>query len=136
MKNFILGLTLAVFITLGAVVLGYHTPVAYGSVAVSNEYQATTTNAAQVPVVRVLKPAAGSLAQVTITGKNTGLETFYDATTSDVNLRTGNTASSSILLADFPTNAPEGTYTFDLQTKVGILLVVSGAPATSTITYR
>ena len=115
---------------------------ALGSVVDTAEYMSTTTFAASVPVQMVLKSGGsvratpGSLAQVVITGKNTGLMTLYDATTSDVNLRTGQKATSTILLADFPTNAPEGTYTFDAKFNNGLLLIVSGAPATSTIMWR
>ena len=108
----------------------------FGSVPETQEYQATTTYAAQVPTERKLKEGRGALAQVTITGDNTGLMTLYNATTSDVNKRTGNPATSTILIADFPTAAPEGTYTFDAVFTTGLLLVTSGTPATSTITYR
>ncbi len=108
---------------------------AHGSVAQSNEYQATTTFALSTSV-RTLKTGFGSLAQVTITGDNTGLITIYNATTSDINARTGNKATSTLVIADFPASTPEGTYTFDAQFTDGLLVVTSGAPATSTITYR
>lgn len=105
------------------------------SVPVTNEYFSTTTYALSV-AERTLRTGQGSLAQVTITGDNTGLITFYNATTSNVNLRTGQKATSTITIADFPASTPEGTYTFDAQYTDGLLVVTSGAPATSTITWR
>ena len=116
--------------------LGSQTPSVHGSTIMGNNYNATTTFAASVPVINLIKTGQGSLNAVIITGKNTGLATFYNATTSDVNKRTGNKATSTIMLADFPTNAPEGTYTFDAQFTDGLLFVGSGAIATSTITWR
>lgn len=106
------------------------------STIMGNDYQATTTFAASVPLIRQIKSTAGSLNSVNITGKNTGLLTFYNATTSDITKRTGQVATSSILIADFPTNAPEGTYTFDAEFSNGLLMIGSGAIATSTVTYR
>lgn len=108
---------------------------ALGSVSDTNEYNATTTFALST-AVRTLKTGTGSLAQVTITGDNTGLITIYNATTSDVNARTGNKATSTLVIADFPASTPEGTYTFDARFTDGLLVVTSGAPATSTITWR
>lgn len=115
--------------------LSLSTQVAKGSVSDTNEYNATTTNALSV-AQRTLKNGRGSLAQVTITGDNTGLITVYNATTSNVSLRTGQKATSTIIIADFPASTPEGTYTFDALFTDGLLVVTSGAPATSTITWR
>jgi len=127
---------LAVAVILAAFfALSLSTQVAKGSVPDTNEYNATTTYALSV-AERTLKTGRGSLAQVTITGDNTGLMTFYNATTSNVNLRTGQKATSTIIIADFPASTPEGTYTFDALYTDGLLVVTSGAPATSTITWR
>jgi len=116
--------------------LGSQTPKTYGSTIMGNDYNATTTFAASVPVINLIKTGQGSLNAVVITGKNTGLAMFYNATTSNVLARTGNKATSTIMIADFPTNAPEGTYTFDAQFTDGLLFVGSGNIATSTILYR
>lgn len=116
-------------------VLSLSTQVAKGSVPDTNEYNATTTYALSV-TERTLRTGRGSLAQVTITGDNTGLITIYNATTSDVTRRTGQKATSTIIIADFPASTPEGTYTFDALYTDGLLVVTSGAPATSTITWR
>lgn len=123
-------------IAIAVVAFNYRAPSVSASVPVSNEYMATTTFGASTPTVRVLRPASGSLAQVTITGANTGFMTFYDATTSDITKRSATMASSSVLIADFPASVAAGTYTFDAATNYGLLLVTSGTPATSTITYR
>lgn len=111
---------------------------ALGSVAQTNEYQATSTYPNYDGTgVRVLRAATGStFGSYVIAGKNTGLVTFYDATTSDVTQRAAALSTSSILIADFPTNAPEGTYTFDVVTKYGLLMVTSGSVATGTATFR
>lgn len=101
-----------------------------------SDYNATTTFAASAPNERLIKTGSGSLGSVVITGKNTGLMTLYNATTSNVNLRTGNKATSTIMLVDYPTNAPEGNYVFDIQFTDGLLLVTTTGVATSTITYR
>jgi hypothetical protein len=106
-----------------------------GSVVVGNDYQATTTNAAST-AIRTIKSGAGSFGSLVITGDNTGTMTFYNATTSNVDLRTGNKATSSITIADFPASSPEGTYTFDAEFTDGLLVVTTGAPATSTVIWR
>lgn len=109
---------------------------ASASVVQGNEYTPTSTYAAVTPV-RTLKTGSGSLAQVTITGANTGLMTLYDATTSNVTLRTGQTATSALsVLADFPASTATGTYTFDAVFNQGLLQSGSGAVPTTTITYR
>jgi len=110
----------------------------FASVESGQEYMATTTYAAHPDAdgVRYLKTGYGALAQVTITGDNTGLISLYNATTSDISLRAASKATSTILIADFPASAPEGTYVFDATFTDGLLLVVSGAEATSSIMYR
>lgn len=111
---------------------------AYGSIQTGDEYQATTTYAGHPDVdgVRLIKTGFGSLAQVTITGANTGLISIYNATTSDISQRAAAKATSTILIADFPASAPAGTYVFDAVFTDGLLIVQSGTEATSTITYR
>lgn len=116
--------------------VGFRSPnAALGSVETGEEYLATTTFA-QSTAIRTLKTGFGALGQVVITGDNTGTITIYNATTSDVSQRTGQKASSTIIIADFPASSPEGTYTFDAGFTDGLLVVTSGAPATSTILYR
>src|ERR1044072_4762865 len=70
---------------------------AYGSTVTGSEYYATSTAGSSVygavTVSHVVKIGFGSLAQVTIEGANTGIVNLYDATTSNVALRTGQKAT-------------------------------------------
>lgn len=61
---------------------------------------------------------------------------FYDATTSNINLRTGNQASSSILLEEFPAGIATTTYMLNRTFKTGLLMCVVGTPSTSTVTWK
>ena len=109
---------------------------AVGSVAQTNEYFATTTGAFHAQSeVSLIKSGQGALGQVTVTGVNSGSISLYNATTSDITKR-GNTATSSILLAELNTSVAAGTYTFDAVFTNGLLLVVSTNRPTSTITWR
>lgn len=111
----------------------------YGSVETGQEYNATTTGSIQLPAERNLKTGSGALGSVVITGALSGGKlTLYNATTSDVNKRTGQKATSTIVLADFPIGYSVGTYTFDASFSDGLLLITSASPTapTSTITWR
>ena len=114
----------------------------FGSVTQGNEYNATSTAAsviygATVTDDKLIKTGAGSLAQITITGANTGVVNFYDATTSNVLLRTGQKATSTILITSLPASLVAGTYTFDAAYGFGLLLELeAGLMPTTTITYR
>lgn len=112
------------------------TEIAEGSVAYGNEYRATTTNSMTTDVTRVLKNGPASLGSVVITGAAAGTLTFYNATTTNPTLRSPLYSSSSILLADFPNSVAAGTYTFDADAPIGLVVVFSGIEPTSTITYR
>lgn len=115
---------------------------ARGSIIQGFEYNSTSTAAnslygAQTASEVLLKTGAGSLAQVTITGANTGVLNFYNATTSNVNLRTGNTPTSTILIASFPASAAAETYIFDAQFTTGLIYVLEdGNLPTTTIMWR
>ena len=133
------GLVLALFVTALLLIYVTKTDNVSGSVIQGNEYNSTTTIAAVEPNIRLLKTGVGSLAQVTVMGAPPAATmTLYNATTSDVNKRTGNTPTSTILLADFPAGMTVGTYTFDATFTTGLLLVTGASPAspTSTITWR
>lgn len=133
----ILMLAVAIIYLLGAM-----SRPALASVAVSSEYQATTTAASTlygngITTDAVIKTGYGTLGSVVITGANTGIVNVYDATTTDVNKRTGNVATSTILIASLPASLVAGTYTFDVAFRTGLLIdLVSGSMPTSTITYR
>lgn len=113
-----------------------------GSVTVASEYVATTTAAnsvygATITGSKLIRTGSGTLGSVVITGANTGVVNIYNATTSNVNQRTGKKATSTILIATLPASLAAGTYVFDTQFSDGLYVeVVSGSIPTSTITYR
>ena len=115
---------------------------ALGSIRVGDEYMATSTAAsavygATVTGSRVIKTGTGSIGSYVITGANTGVINFYDATTTNVNLRTGQPATSTILIANFPASVAAGTYTLDVEYKTALYIdLISGNMATGTITYH
>ena len=127
-------------VLLGGLLIGafvFRAQNAVGSVAVSNEYHATTTGAFQgMSAISVIKEGNGAFGSVVITSTNTGSMTFYDATTTNITKRTGNVATSSILLAEFQASPTVGTYTFDVNFDAGLLLVVQANRPTSTVTFR
>lgn len=120
---------------------------AQGSVAVSNEYNATSTSPSfpligtSTPSVQVLKGGQGTFGSVIVTGAGAagGNMDFYDATTTNVNLRASNLSTTSIRLASLPNNIAVGTYTYDIATSYGLTFVftgTAGTQATTTITLR
>lgn len=137
--GFVILAVLAVVYLMGASQRTYQ---AEASTITGMDYNATSTAAsnlfgAQTAGGQIIKSRAGTLASVIITGANTGVVNFYDATTTDISKRTGNTATSSILLASFPTNATVGTYTLDIGFNTSLLMeLYSGNMPTTTITWR
>lgn len=116
--------------------------IAEASVSVTDEYMATSTatNAvygATVTGSSVIRTGTGSLGSFVITGANTGIINFYDATTTDINKRTGNKATSTILIANFPASVAAGVYTFDAVYSTALYIdLIAGNMATGTVTYR
>ena len=112
-----------------------------GSTITGQDYMATSTAGSSIygakTTSEVIKVGFGSLNSVVITGANTGVFNFYNATTSNVNLRTGQKATSTILIASFPASATAQDYSFDVEFSDGLYLdLISGSLPTSTITYR
>jgi len=107
-----------------------------GSVMQSGEYHATTTSQGRFPSSVVLQSGYGTLGSVIITGATTGIINLYDATTTDVTKRTGNTATSTLYIATLPASTAAGTYTFDTSFYTGLLVEIIGTTPTTTITYR
>jgi hypothetical protein len=107
----------------------------FGSSPVGESYNATTTGAGLVANA-TLKTGFGQLGSAVVTKTDTGTLSFYNATTSNINLRAAKFATSTILLATFPTGATVGTYQFDLQFSEGLLVVSTGNPASTTITWK
>lgn len=115
---------------------------AYGSNPVGNDYTSTSTRSVtgsnNLSAVTVLKATGGTLARVTITGANTGIIRFWDATTTNVNFRASGAATSTLNFVDITASLAAGTYDYDVDFKNGIIYeLVGGTTApTSTIMYR
>lgn len=117
------------------------THVALGSTIQGNDYQATTTAGSSVygsiTGSKLIKTGYGSLGTVVITGANTGIVNIYDATTTDITKRTGNTATATILIASLPASLTTGDYVFDTALSWGLYVdLVSGIMPTTTIAFR
>ena len=112
------------------------------SIRIGDEYMATSTASntmygASITGDALIRTGQGALGSVIITGAGTGIWNIYNATTSNVLARTGNIATSTILLASFPASTAAGTYTFDVTYTTGLLVELeSGVMATSTITFH
>lgn len=137
------GLAAGIFVAgvLCALAYTWSEDVPVGSVAVTNEYFATSTGATASLVGitgdATLRTGVGALGSVVITGANTGYFSLIDATTTDVTKRTGNKATSTITVATFPINAAAGTYTFDVAFKAGLMIELdNGIMPTTTVTFR
>jgi hypothetical protein len=131
----VLILAVAVFFLACGVVM-FLNPVlpAYGSVNQGNEYHSTTTP--YLASGTILNSTAGALGSVIVTATSTGVMYFFDATTTDVNKRTNNTPTTTLLLASFPAGVPVGTYTFDAAYNNGLIVVYTSTVPTTTVTYR
>lgn len=107
------------------------------SVQQASEYHATSTGGNLIPAPKqLLVSGAGVLGSVVITGANTGSLNFYNATTTNVNFRTGQKPTSSIWIASIPASTAAGTYTFDAMVYDGLIAEEVGTVPTSTITWR
>lgn len=139
MKKILLSLAITLTVFMLVLVAARNlAPRADASVAFGNDYQATTTDQTWTTAIpKVLDSSNGSLGSVVITTTGTGSLTLYDATTTNINLRTGGTATSTITLANFQITTTAGTYTFDRVFFNGLIAVWTGTNAASTtITYR
>ena len=101
-----------------------------GSVAQSNEYQATSTLPTQTGIY-VLSANPGALGSVVITLAGTGVIKLYDATTTG-----GYVSGASSTLATIGASIGANTYTFDALTKRGLVVEYAAFAGNSTITYR
>jgi hypothetical protein len=109
-----------------------------GGVPRTHEYQSTTTSShlALADMV-VLKSGPGSLGSIVHTAKGSGGDILiYNATTSNIKARTGQLATTTLLLAALPQAADTGTYVYDVDAPHGILVIFTGTKGTTTITYR
>lgn len=138
----VLGIALVISAIVVLAVIAQKPKTTEASARPGDEYQATSTApssayGATVTASTRIKAGYGALGSVIILGANTGVVNIYNATTSNVLARTGQKATSTILIASIPASAAAGTYTFDAEVTDGIYLdLVSGNMPTSTITYR
>lgn len=114
------------------------------SVRVGDQYQATTTpqvadrtNLCPARPTGMASSTTGILGSVNVLNANDSAFFVYDATTTNNNLRK-NTATSSMILAQFPASPTEGSYHFDIEFKRGLLIdyVTPARVSTTTISYR
>jgi len=115
---------------------------ALGNVEIGGELVATTTGigAGYPEAVKTFTPTAtpvsGMLGSIFFTVPTISRVQVYDATTTNVSLRTGNIASSSLLLADFPAGTGTSTIPLNIRFRYGLTVVFNGTVSTSTITFR
>lgn len=107
-----------------------------GSVAIANDYIATSTRQAVTGQVMqsyiVLDSTNGALGSVIVTGANTGVINFYDGTTTSAH---SDYATTTLFV--IPASLVAGTYTVDARFTRGLIFeLVSGLMPTTTITYR
>lgn len=101
-----------------------------GSVSVGSSYQATTTAVGATAGFYTITSVPGTLGSVVIvsTSAVTGL-TIYDADAA--------TTTPTTTIMTFPTSAPAGTYTFDINLFQGLVIQVpSGFNGQFITTYR
>lgn len=132
----------AVVIVVAALMSPAKQVVTLGTSIQGGENYATTTAASGAtyakPTYWLIKGGPGSFSQVVQLKAGTagGDIALYDATTTNVSLRTGQLATSSIFIASIPTDLAVGTYTFDANFRWGLLAVTTGTVGTTTILYR
>ena len=100
-------------------------------------YNATTTPQGAVFVDSLIRTGQGTFGGLLVTLAGTNVYNIFDATTTNVNLRTGNKATSTIFMATIPASLAAGTYKFDTVFTDGLYLdFVSGTTGSSTILWR
>lgn len=129
-------LTLAISSTLFALVLILRPQaVPFSGVNYGNEYRATTTRTftgGTLASYKVLSDQPGALGSIVITGANTGIIRFYDATTTGAH-----SDHATTTIAEIPASTVAGDYIFDAVTTRGLVYeLVSGLTPTTTITWR
>ena len=140
-SKLLLALGIVAVIVIGALWYSHETAQEQMKGGVAEDYNATSTAADAIYGAftgdRVLKTSWGTFGSVVVTGANTGVVNFYNATTSDITKRTNNKATTTLLIASLPTSLVAGTYTFDAIFTSGLLLELeNGIMPTTTILYR
>lgn len=128
------GLVLAIFL---GVICGvvFHGPYIVNATAIDGQANFSTTTP-QSTSITTLAFRGGIFSSVIITKTDTGTMLFYDATTSDVTKRTGNTATSSLLLTSFAASPTAQAYPYDIQLTNGLLMITTGSAASTTVTWK
>lgn len=100
----------------------------------------TTTNATTwtTNVPKLVKNGPGTLSRVIVFKSSNAEVNLYNATTTNINLRTGGVATSTILLGSIGAGATSGTYNFNEQFGTGLIVEVvsSVGIASTTITWK
>lgn len=135
-KIFIIASTILLVIAVVIAVIATVPKARVGGTSIGSEYTGTTTQVNIFGANTLLVDGPGTFGGVILTGAAAGVMTFVDATTTNINLRTGNKATSTITIATFPASTAAGQYLFDVNFSTGLLVSVSGTMPTSTITYR
>jgi len=106
-----------------------------GSVARASEYHYTTATSTDY-INPLIKTGAGTFGSIVVNLLGTAPITFYDATTTNVNLRVKATSTLPVLAYIAPSQAA-GTYTYDTVFSDGLLAIWgTGTVASTTITWR
>jgi hypothetical protein len=140
-KLFLGLLVIAIFATASAI-FSMNSSKALGSVAVGNENLATTTGAGggfTGSVAGIVSNSAGvslTLSQIYIAAPTVGIIEIYDATTTDVNARSGNIASSTLLKAVIPAGTGTSSIPYDIRLNYGLQVVFKGTNSSTTVMYR
>lgn len=116
----------------------------FGSVRVGDQYQSTTTPTVAdrtnlCPAIAGNGRASsttGLLGSVNVLSAGTGAMVIYDATTTNASLRSSDQATTTLILADYPTGFATTSNHFDIEFKRGLLVDYTTGVATSTISYR
>jgi hypothetical protein len=106
-----------------------------GSVGAGSIYQSTTFKATTTWAY-LFKAGAGTLGSVVINTLGTGNVTFYDASTTNSNLRTTVATTSLRTVGVIDASQAAGTYTYDAGFYDGLIAVFSGSQGTSTVAWR
>lgn len=104
-------------------------------VQIGNEYNATHL-VATTSFAYLLESGRGTFGSVVINVLGTGNVVFYDATSTNSNLRTVTATTSLPVVGYIAASQAAGVYTYDTRFLKGLMAVFSGAQGTSTVITR
>lgn len=140
----------------GAIFLGFMFGVSYfkdartgeANVNIGAELQATTTGATggagftgsvariQYDVNDTNAAKQGMLGSIYFAAPTVSRVCAYDATTTNVNLRTGNMSSTTLLIGCFPSGTGTSTVPLNVAYRFGLIFAWDGTVSSTTITSR